>query len=265
MAGEAQTPASAEAAPRPCPSEMALIGHYCIDRWEVATVDHATGKMLSPYYAPSVPLLRFVHAYWSVEATRIGDERARRMPIPPVPRVQQGRFEPRAVSRPGVVPQGYMSFYTARLACQNAGKRLCTEEEWVRACKGPAATRHPYGANYVQGTCNVNRKQHPAFVLHGNSSVGHLDPRLNLLDEDGVGPLLQLTGESSQCVSVWNDQRIYDMVGNVDEWIDDESGVFVGGFYARGTQQGCEARVANHSPAYYDYSLGTRCCRDAAR
>lgn len=242
---------------------MARIGAYCIDRWEIATVDHATGKALSPYYAPAAPLVRMAHGYWSVEAARIGDERVRRMPLPPVPEVQRGRFSPRAVSRPGVVPQGYLSHYTARLACENAGKRLCTEEEWVRACKGAAVRRHPYGDSYRPGVCNVNRNQHPAFVLHGNSSVGHLDPRLNLLVEDAVGPLLQITGESPRCATVWDDRAVYDMVGNLDEWVADEGGVFVGGFYARGTTQGCEARVASHAPAYYDYSLGTRCCRDA--
>lgn len=241
------------------------MGRYCIDRWEISCVDHATGQPLSPYYAPTPRLTRFAHEYWSVEASRIGDERARQIPLPPVPKVQQKRrFEPRAVSRPDEVPQGYLSYYTARLACQNAGKRLCTEEEWVRACRGPGGRRQPYGEHYEPGVCNVNRQQHPAFVLHGNSSVGHLDPRLNLLVEHDVGPLLRLTGESPRCVSTWNDRAVYDMVGNLDEWIEDEGGVFVGGFYARGTRQGCEARVANHAPVYYDYSLGTRCCRDVS-
>jgi hypothetical protein len=55
---------------------------------------------------------------------------------------------------------------------------------------------------------------------------------------------------------------IFDMVGNLDEWIADETGVFVGGFYSRATDKGCDARISNHSPNYYDYSVGTRCCRD---
>jgi hypothetical protein len=51
------------------------------------------------------------------------------------------------------------------------------------------------------------------------------------------------------------------MVGNVDEWVED--GMFLGGFYARSTTQGCESKVSVHAAAYYDYSTGTRCCRDA--
>jgi formylglycine-generating enzyme required for sulfatase activity len=54
---------------------------------------------------------------------------------------------------------------------------------------------------------------------------------------------------------------IFDMVGNVDEWVDDETGRFAGGFYARATNSGCESQVASHSPLYYDYSIGVRCCK----
>jgi hypothetical protein len=51
------------------------------------------------------------------------------------------------------------------------------------------------------------------------------------------------------------------MAGNLDEWIEDPGGTFVGGFYARDTALGCAARIEIHSPDYYDYSLGARCCR----
>ena len=119
----------------------------------------------------------------------------------------------------GAVPQGYLSYYSARTACENAGKRLCTEDEWVHACRGPGYRLHPYGEQFVQGACNVNRLQHPAFVLHGNSSLGHLDPRLNLVFEQDAGPLLRETASSPRCISPWDAQGVYDMEGNLDEWI----------------------------------------------
>jgi hypothetical protein len=53
------------------------------------------------------------------------------------------------------------------------------------------------------------------------------------------------------------------MVGNIDEWVEGDRPEFVGGFYARSTSNGCESRVTNHAPSYYDYSIGVRCCRDA--
>lgn len=246
-----------------CPPEMAQVGTTCVDRWEAHTVHHATGERLSPFYPPEPRLLRHVYGYWSVEASRIGNDRARALPLPIVPRHQREPFDARAVSAPGVLPQGYMTFYTAKRACENAGKRLCKEEEWVRACKGKGRSRQPYGERYVAGRCNVMRQVHPAYELHGNSSLGHLDPRLHLVVEEGERPLLLSTGELETCASQTSDGQLYDMVGNLDEWIDDPQGTFVGGFFSRGTREGCEAKVESHAPAYTDYSLGVRCCKDA--
>ena len=248
---------------RSCPSEMAQVEGFCIDRWEIHTVDHRSGRRLSPFYPPSPKLVRRVRVVWEVERHGFGDQASRLVPLPDLPPVERRTdFEPRAVSSPGVIPQGYLTYYLARQACANAGKRLCTEEEWVAACRGARQTKYPYGGQYVPGRCNVHRLMHPAFVLHGNSSVGHTDPRLNLIDESGRDPLLRLTGATPDCRSRWSGGDLYDMVGNLDEWVDDPSGVFVGGFYARFTEEGCDARIASHSPLYYDYSLGTRCCRD---
>jgi formylglycine-generating enzyme required for sulfatase activity len=103
---------------------------------------------------------------------------------------------------------------------------------------------------------------HPAAVLHASASLGHLDPRLNLVDERGVDPLLRLTGATATCASEFGGGKLYDMVGNLDEWVESDPPEFVGGFYARMSTQGCEARVGSHAAIYYDYSTGTRCCRD---
>jgi hypothetical protein len=57
-------------------------------------------------------------------------------------------------------------------------------------------------------------------------------------------------------------RRVFDMVGNLDEWIASDDGVFVGGFYSRGTRSGCASRVSSHVKSYADYSTGLRCCSD---
>jgi formylglycine-generating enzyme len=253
---EAEAPAE-----RRCPPEMARLGGYCIDRWEISVVDKTTGEALSPYYPPTPAQVSEVWRGWLIERQQLGDDAARAMPLPPLSELQRhGRFEAKAVSRPGVVPQSYLSQVTARRACENAGKRLCTQGEWLSACKGGAGLKFPYGGAYRQGACNVHRAVHPAAVLHGSPSLGHRDPRLNLVHE-GEAPLLRATGDTPSCVSRWGDERVFDMVGNIDEWV--EEGTFVGGFYARSTTNGCEAKVTVHVPIYYDYSTGARCCKDA--
>jgi hypothetical protein len=250
------------AAARTCPSDMVRVRDYCVDRFEMSTVDHKSGRALSPFYPPHPRLLEAALSIWTVERKRVGSPEARELPLPLLPEVQYRSrdYQPRAVSRGGVVPQGYLSQWLAKLACENAGKRLCTEEEWVGACRGRAGRKFPYADRFEDGRCNVYRQLHPAYLLHGASFYGHLDPRLNLVVEANSDPLLRLTGATASCRSAWDDDAIYDMVGNLDEWVDDPSGVFVGGFYARSSREGCESRVGVHPPAYYDYSTGARCC-----
>lgn len=239
-----------------CPAEMVSVrGQFCIDRYEASLVD-AQERALSPYYPPSHDeLLHVLSVFRNVTPRRA----APRLPLPP-DFSQTDSFEPRARSVPAMIPSGYMSGVMARRACENAGKRLCKPDEWITACKGQRATKFPYGDRYAEGVCNVFREAHPAVVLYGDASKNHMDPRLNLA-EGRQGPLLRKTGSTPECRSEWGPDAIYDMVGNLDEWVDDEGGAFQGGFYARATREGCDARISVHPPPYFDYSLGVRCCR----
>jgi sulfatase modifying factor 1 len=252
---------------RRCPAEMVAVRQFCIDRWESSLVDAATGEPLSPYYAPVKGDMEAAYEYWLLESRVLGEEAAHAMPLPEPSLWQEMHpFTPRAVSRAGATPNGYLSYYSAKKACTNAGKRLCTEKEWVTACGGEHGYKYPYGDRYKVFVCNVFRPYHPGFALHQNSSIGHRDPRLNLVVEANDDPLLRPTGGTPSCASRWGGDAVMDMVGNVDEWVEGEKRpVFVGGFYSRSTTNGCEARVDSHAPAYYDYSLGTRCCMDAAK
>jgi len=246
-----------------CPPDMVLVaGSYCVDRYEAQLVDTVQYRLLSPHYPPSRRHTTSLLEIWQKQATTSRGILGRELNIPEPPSFQLDEdFEPRAESKPNALPSGYLTRGLAETACKNAGKRLCTRGEWVRACRGEQDRTYPYGTSYEERTCNVHRLHHPAQLLHGNSSRHHLDPRLNLThDEDG--PLLRHTGETERCHSTWGGDGIYDMVGNLDEWIVDVDGTFLGGFYARATTAGCEASIDSHDPGYLDYSLGTRCCRD---
>lgn len=239
-------------------------GLYCVDRYEAMVVDASTSQALSPYYPPDAAKAGYLEKVWK-DLEGSGTELEQRTPLPPLPGWQkQRRMKPRAVAREGVVPQAYASGKDAALACENASKRLCTLTEWRTACRGEQDEDFPYGGAYQQGVCNVVREVHPGILLWENPSINHTDPRLNLMTSK-TGPLLRRTGGTPHCTSKWGDDAIFDMVGNVDEWIDDPEGTFVGAFYSRGRRDGCLAKVENHQLSYADYSTGIRCCADALR
>jgi hypothetical protein len=265
VSAPAASPPTAAAPPRACPPDMVWVAsRFCVDRFEDMVVDARTGTPLSPDYPTTPGLLEFVLGEWSVARERLGDVHARAFPLPWVAPERLGdKPQPLAVSRLGVRPSGYLTGLVAEAACAAAGKRLCSLDEFVTACRGQDDTLFPYGDTYEDGVCNVFREEHPAALLHGNASIGHLDPRLNRVTSHGR-PLLQRTGGSPACRSRWGDDAIYDMVGNIDEWVDEGAGAFAGGFYSRSTRSGCEALVTAHPKAYLDYSTGVRCCRDAS-
>ena len=121
---------------------------------------------------------------------------------------------------------------TARQAeeiCQSSGKRLCSLQEWRNACLGLQRKRFSYANTYASGTCN-------------SASRG-----------------IQPTGYRSRCQ---NGQEVFDMVGNVMEWVRDKRGdkhIALGGSFAGGKDADCFS-------AYYlrksvkNVQTGFRCC-----
>ncbi len=132
-------------------------------------------------------------------------------------------------------PQVGVSYSGAEAACSSQGKRLCSEEEWEKACKGPDNLRFPYGQSYSSGSCNSGRS--------------------------GIGP----SGSYGSCKSGYG---VYDMSGNAAEWTSSrfQSGAsdraVKGGSYLRSdTDLRCSARQ-NKSPGSHPGDLGFRCCED---
>jgi hypothetical protein len=174
----------------------------------------------------------------------------------------------RAKVAAGVVPQGYISQIQAAAACAEADKRLCTAEEFARACRGDdAGAYYPYGGKTkVAGACNEGKG---SFVpkLFGNDAQAWTyadfnDPRLNQIDGG-----LARTGAYAACVSP---AGVHDCVGNLHEWGADPAdakghGRFRGGFYgdAELNGPGCLYVTSAHELAYHDYSTGFRCCAAA--
>jgi len=209
-----------------CPPGMARVDGFCVDRYEasLALVKPDGGlEPWSPYFRP----------------------RGQRV---------------RALSIQNAVPQAYITGDQAADACKEAGKRLCSDREWLRACKGPSGTKYPYGSARVPGACNDSRRIHPAFELFGTtddwiwSELGN--PCLNQLPDS-----VDRTSSNAECVSP---EGIFDMMGNLHEWTADPAGTFRGGYYVdtRINGQGCDYVTTWHPTNHWDYSTGFRCCSD---
>lgn len=166
-----------------------------------------------------------------------------------------------AQSVQGVPPQAYLSGAMASDACEAAGKRLCTLDEWMRACKGPDGFTWPYGNTYDPAACNDSCAEHPVLSYWGDDpdawDLEHMNaPGINQ-QPDTLAP----TGTFPKCVSA---EGVYDLHGNLHEWISDPDGTFKGGFYVDGSinGQGCNYTTTAHDFGYHDYSMGFRCCED---
>lgn len=209
-----------------CPLGMIAVDTFCVDRFEAVLFEltaAGNARAWSPYHNPG----------------------ARRV---------------RAASIAAVVPQAYVSGRQAAAACAEAGKRLCSNAEWLRACRGSANTTYPYGAQRQPGTCNDARARHPAIEYFG-TSASWIWSELDNACINQLPASVGLTGDRVGCVTA---EGAYDMMGNVHEWTSDPAGTFRGGYYVDTVinGNGCLYATTAHDVGHWDYSTGFRCCAD---
>jgi formylglycine-generating enzyme len=240
--------------PPPCPDGMALVGRFCVDKFEASLEVIGADGIHSPH--------------------------------PHYERPEKGPTY-YAVSKPGLFPQGYISRVESKAACEAAGKRLCRRSEWQRACRGEGWMRYPYANKSVRGKCSSG-KLHLLREKFGDNPKGgwKYDEHFNSPDLNREPGYLARSGEYDGCVS---DLGVFDMVGNLHEWVSDTvdqefmdkldsedvernyqpwhsgNGVFMGGFYSTTGEHGpgCLFTTVAHEPTYHDYSTGFRCCKAA--
>jgi formylglycine-generating enzyme required for sulfatase activity len=174
----------------------------------------------------------------------------------------------------------------ATRACRAAKKRLCSMDEWRRACEGKRHATYPYGSRLRANACNSYKTHLLSQMFGTNAGAWKYDESFNspkLLEEPGF---LAKTGEYEACES---QEGVFDLVGNLHEWVSDVvtqdlvdrlaeepierrkqpwregNGVFMGGFFSTTYEHGpgCGFVTIAHEPRYHDYSIGFRCCRSA--
>jgi formylglycine-generating enzyme required for sulfatase activity len=188
----------------------------------------------------------------------------------------------------GVQPAANITWFQAAQMCANAGKRLCTNEEWQTAASG---TNDP-GAWPTSGNCLTTTVAAGAGPCN-TCSVG---PRFTGLGaaaaggscystcgaEDMIGNLWEWTADWWQAgptftstvgvlVSPWPSEYGdgSDETNNLDGVASGPGGAFVeglpaaivrGGRYSNGTYAGAFAIAAGDGPSYFDATNGARCC-----
>jgi sulfatase modifying factor 1 len=145
----------------------------------------------------------------------------------------------------GVFPAVMIDYDTASAACAAEGKRLCSESEWTFACQ----RQRPVA------DCNIGRTD---LVVRTNELAKADRISHEIAANEGRRP-----NSETACV---NDFRVFDLLGNVQEWVKSEHsrafvGALKGGRYNQGSI-GC-TRSIYVSDAWTRYPhTGARCCAD---
>lgn len=139
----------------------------------------------------------------------------------------------------GAIPTTNVTREDAAALCGQKGKRLCTELEWERACKGEANLTYEYGAEYRAATCAT-----------GVTS-----------EEAARRP----TGDRPACKSSFG---VLELHGGAWEWTasrwgrgtKEDLGVLRGGNAVAGALVGRCANALARSPKQKGPTMGWRCC-----
>jgi formylglycine-generating enzyme len=143
-------------------------------------------------------------------------------------------------NEPNAIPTSNVSRDEAEQLCSSKGKRLCTELEWERACKGPDNVTYEYGDTYRKEVCGTG------------DAVEHAARRP--------------TGEHAQCKSAFG---VAEMHGSVFEWTsstwgrssrDATQGVLRGGNSVAGELVARCANAIARAPSKKSPTMGLRCC-----
>jgi formylglycine-generating enzyme required for sulfatase activity len=135
-------------------------------------------------------------------------------------------------NKKGAAVMSGIGFAEAKKLCETAGKRLCTEAEWEKACKGPTGAKWPYGGAFDANACNTE-------------------------NEEGDPRTLAAAGKFAKCHSGFG---VSDLSGNVSEWTAEK--IIKGGSYASSDYAvRCSAR--KNSGGSKNSEVGFRCCSDS--
>jgi sulfatase modifying factor 1 len=157
----------------------------------------------------------------------------------------------------GKHPVVMKTWYEARDACRAQGKRLCGDSEWTLACEGRERLPYPYGLERRADACNID-KPYPRPDERALANAKTRDAEAARLWQG------EASGARAACKSPFG---VFDMTGNVDEWVVNEKGVpfrsgLKGGYWGP-VRDRCRPMTTAHAEDFSYYQVGFRCCADA--
>lgn len=192
--------------------------------------------------APAAPLRQgmvWIPAGTLVAGTPVGElPRVPDAELPGVAIEMQGYFIDRfnQPGEPGALPITSLTQAEARELCQAQGKRLCTEMEWERACKGPDNLRYEYGSAYDAAPCAMGTSD----ALAPNGSNARCESGFGVRDLHG---------------SAWNWTSSAWGRGSTDKRV-----TIRGGNSRKGELVGRCANAEAMEPGERSATVGVRCC-----
>ncbi|MEW6200719.1 MAG: SUMF1/EgtB/PvdO family nonheme iron enzyme [bacterium] len=135
----------------------------------------------------------------------------------------------------GESPLGGVLWSEAGEKCEVAGKRLCTEKEWFRACSGPPCVENSFPESFNSGECGAT------FAFEPPKGEWKIKDR-------------------EQCMSIYG---VDDLAGGIWEWVADEYRVGLrilrSGALPNESQPSCD-KSSWLSPDVREPYAGFRCC-----
>ncbi len=166
-------------------------------------------------------------------------------------------------NKKGEKPITLVSWQKARETCAKVGKRLCSVEEFNFACEGEEGRPFVFGYERDASKCNFDKpyrersynfKPYDQCMANDKCRAAYeaIDQRIP-------------SGSLETCKS---DEGVYDLIGNVNEWVmitdgkpPHRSGI-KGGWWGP-VRDRCRPLVTFHDEGDFGYEVGFRCCADA--
>lgn len=184
------------------------------------------------------------------------------------------RYE--APNQEGSKPLRMQSAEDAESWCRERDKRLCTEDEWLRACTGPSATPYPYGSQFDEHACNHDKAfRAPSWGVLSSWPSDRARAEVERLDQS------EPSGARASCGSA---EGVRDLTGNVAEWVrktkphpeacltaemKKHTHVLLGcswiKCFRKPHEPGCAYANCAHPAGFRSYEFGFRCCADHRR